>query len=128
MTIVPNTLYGVKFTNCILYMVVMHKNYQVPDRIGRDGNACPGRPVISKKMKHGALFLPFLWAFPEAHFHENSPKYFLNEKDKRQKTAAKAAVTIKNRCEIPFAVSHICFFILYEKIILRLHRRRHRWK
>ena len=109
-------------------MVVMHKTYQVPYRIGRGGNACPGRPVISKKMKHETSFLPFLWAFPEAHFYENFPKYFLNEKDKRQKTADKAAMTIKKRCEIPFAVSHICLFILYEKIILRLHRRRHRWK
>ena len=83
--------------NCILYMVVMHKNYQVPDRIGRGGNACPGRPVISKKMKHETSFLPFLWAFPEAHFYENFPKYFLNEKDKRQKTADKAAMTIKKQ-------------------------------
>ena len=80
-----------------LYMVVMHKNYQVPDRIGRGGNACPGRPVISKKMKHETSFLPFLWAFPEAHFYENFPKYFLNEKDKRQKTADKAAMTIKKQ-------------------------------
>jgi hypothetical protein len=78
-------------------MVVMHKNYQVPDRIGRGGNACPGRPVTSKKMKHETSFLPFLWAFPEAHFYENFPKYFLNEKDKRQKTADKAAMTIKKQ-------------------------------
>lgn len=74
----------------------MHKNYQVPDRIGRGGNACPGRPVISKKMKHETSFLPFLWAFPEAHFM----KIFLNilnEKEKRQKTADKAAMTIKKQ-------------------------------
>ena len=68
----------------------MHKNYQVPDRIGRGGNACPGMPVISKKMKHET-------SFPEAHFYENFPKYFLNEKDKRQKTADKAAMTIKRQ-------------------------------
>ena len=35
--------------------------------------------------------------FPEAHFYENFPKYFLNEKDKRQKTADKAAMTIKKQ-------------------------------
>ncbi|MBS6412272.1 hypothetical protein [Dialister hominis] len=48
-------------------------------------------------MKHETSFLPFLWAFPEAHFYENFPKYFLNEKDKRQKTADKAAMTIKKQ-------------------------------
>ena len=34
---------------------------------------------------------------PKPHFYENFPKYFLNEKDKRQKTADKAAMTIKKQ-------------------------------
>lgn len=57
----------------------------------------PRKACYIEEMKHETSFLPFLWAFPEAHFYENFPKYFLNEKDKRQKTADKAAMTIKKQ-------------------------------
>lgn len=42
-------------------------------------------------------FFPFYGHFQKRIFYENFPKYFLNEKDKRQKTADKAAMTIKKQ-------------------------------